>query len=152
MAADDARFGFTETTLGLVPALISPYVIAQDRPLGRAELCLSGARFGAGRAREIGLVHEVVAADDLDAAVARHVERHARTAPSAVAATKQILAAVYGRPPADVVDLTVDAIARQRASAEGREGTAAFLEKRPPSWTTSFASRPGESPDSPRQS
>jgi methylglutaconyl-CoA hydratase len=98
------------------------------------ELCLNGARFSAARAREIGLAHEVVSAERLDLAVDRHVQLFLKAAPHAVARTKQLLADVYGRRPADVMALTVDAIATQRVSAEGQDGMRAFMEKRAPKW------------------
>jgi methylglutaconyl-CoA hydratase len=142
VAADDAVFGFTEVTLGILPAMISPYVVAK---IGRAtarELCLNGARFPAARAREIGLVHEVVSADRLDLTVEKHVTAFGKAAPSAIKATKALLRQVAGRRPADVLALTVEAIASQRVSPEGQEGMRAFLEKRPPSWRAAAARPP----------
>jgi methylglutaconyl-CoA hydratase len=135
VAAEDAVFGFTETTLGILPAMISPYVVRKIGVSAAREWCLNGARFTAARAREIGLVHDVVAADRLDLAVDRHVQQFLKAAPSAVANTKRLLGQVAGRQPADVVAMTVDAIAAQRVSADGQEGMRAFLEKRPPAWT-----------------
>jgi methylglutaconyl-CoA hydratase len=137
VATDDAMFGFTEVTLGIVPAMISPYVVRKIGVSAARELCLSGVRFSAARAREIGLVHEVVSLDEIDAAVERHVEQFRKAAPSAIAATKRLLCDVYGRRPADVMPLTVDAIANQRVSPDGQEGMRAFLEKRRPAWTES---------------
>jgi methylglutaconyl-CoA hydratase len=134
VAADDAVFGFTEVTLGILPAMISPYVVRKIGYSAARELCLTGARFSAARARDIGLVHEVVAADRLDLAVDRHVQLFRKAAPSAVAATKALLRDVHGQRPGDVLALTVDAIARQRVSPEGQNGLRAFLDKRPPSW------------------
>ena len=136
IAADDAVFGFTETTLGILPAMISPYVTARIGLSAARELCLNGARFPAARAKEIGLVHEVVPTSRLDLTVERHVAQFHRAAPSAVARTKQLLRDVFGRRPADVLALTVDAIATQRVSPEGQEGLRAFLEKRSASWVT----------------
>jgi methylglutaconyl-CoA hydratase len=134
VAADDTVFGFTETTLGILPAMISPYVTARIGLSAARELCLNGARFPAARAREIGLVHEVVPATRLDLTVERHVAQFRRAAPSAVARTKSLLRDVAGRRPSDVMALTVDAIAHQRVSPEGQEGLRAFLEKRTPRW------------------
>jgi methylglutaconyl-CoA hydratase len=135
IAADDAVFGFTEVILGILPAMISPYVVRKIGFSAANELCVSGARFSAARAKEIGLVHEIVKAANLDGAVARHVALFMKAAPSAVAKTKKILRDVESRRPADVMALTVDAIANQRVSPEGQEGLRAFLEKRPASWT-----------------
>jgi methylglutaconyl-CoA hydratase len=140
VAADDTLFGFTETTLGILPAIIAPYAVRKIGISAARELCLSGIRFPVTRAVEIGLVHEAVPAADLDAAVGRRVEQFERTAPSAVAATKRLLQAIAGKRPADVMALTVDAIASQRVSPEGQEGMRAFLEKRAPSWAGSTTS------------
>lgn len=136
VATEDATFGFTEVRLGILPAMISPYVVGRIGLSAARELCLSGARFSAARARDIGLVTEVVAADRLDLAVDRHVQQFLKAAPSAVAATKRLLRDVAGRRPADVMALTADAIARQRVSAEGQEGLRAFLERRTPGWVS----------------
>jgi methylglutaconyl-CoA hydratase len=134
IAADDTMFGFTEVTLGIVPATISPYVVRKIGLAAARELCLSGVRFPARRAKELGLATEVVSLSEMDETVARHVDQFKRASPSAVSATKRLLRAVYGRQPADVMDLTVDVIANQRASVEGQEGMRAFLEKRKPKW------------------
>jgi methylglutaconyl-CoA hydratase len=136
VAAEDAIFGLTEVTLGILPAMISPYVVRKIGLSAARELCLSGARFSAARAREIGLVHEVVAADRLDLTVDRHVQLFMKAAPTAVAATKRLLAHVSGLHPADALPMTVEAIAAQRVSREGQEGMRAFLEKRAPGWTS----------------
>jgi methylglutaconyl-CoA hydratase len=135
VAADDAVFGFTEVVLGIVPAMISPYVVRKIGFSAANELCLSGTRFSAARAREIGLVHDVVPVAQLGVALDRHVALLLKAAPSAVAKTKRLLRDVAGRRPADVMALTVDAIANQRVSPEGQEGLRAFLEKRSPAWT-----------------
>ena len=134
IAADDAVFGFTEVVLGILPAMISPYVVRKIGLSAARELCLSGARFSAAKGKEIGLVHEVVSAERLDLAVERHVQLFRKAAPSAVAATKVLLRDVYGRRPADVFAMTIEAIAAQRVSPEGQDGLRAFLEKRPPRW------------------
>jgi methylglutaconyl-CoA hydratase len=135
VAADDAVFGFTEVVLGILPAMISPYVVRKIGPSFARELCLSGARFSAARAKDIGLVHVVTAGADLDQAVDAQLSLFWKAAPSAVAATKRLLAEVHGRRPADVLALTIDNIANQRVSPEGQEGLRAFLEKRPAAWT-----------------
>jgi methylglutaconyl-CoA hydratase len=134
VAADDAVFGFTEVVLGILPAMISPYVVRKIGVSAARELCLSGARFSAARAKEIGLAHTVAPVADLDAAVDSHVDLFLKAAPSAVAATKRLLSEVAGRRPADVLALTAENIARQRVSREGQEGLRAFLEKRPAAW------------------
>jgi len=136
VAADDAMFGFTEVVLGILPAMISPYVVRKIGLSAARELCLSGARFTAERAQQIGLVHRVVPAAKLDETVAEQLALFRKAAPSAIRATKRLLTDVYGRRPGDVLGLTVDNIANQRVSAEGQEGMRAFLEKRAASWVT----------------
>ena len=98
------------------------------------ELFLTGARFTAQRAREIGLVHAVAPEAELDAVVDGYLRELLTSGPTAVAAAKQLIASVAGRPVADVTDLTAQTIARQRVSPEGQDGMRAFLEKRKPSW------------------
>jgi methylglutaconyl-CoA hydratase len=134
VASEDTMFGFSETRLGIVPAMISPYVVAKIGRSAARELFLTGARFGAARAREIGLVHAVVAPDRLDETVDGYVRELLQAGPAAVAAAKALIREVAGRPPADLADVTSDFIADRRASAEGRAGITAFLEKRPPPW------------------
>ena len=136
VAATDAVFGFTEVTLGILPAMISPYVVRKIGLSAARELCLSGMRFSAARAREVGLVHDVVSAERLNLAVDRYAQQFRRAAPSAVAATKALLAKVHGKAPSDVLAETVVAIANQRVSPEGQEGMRAFLEKRHPTWVS----------------
>jgi len=135
VAADDAIFGFTETKLGILPAMISPYVLQKIGASAARDLFLTGRRFDARKAKEIGLVHDVVAAADLDAAVERFVNEALSASPTAVARSKQLIQAVLDKPPADVMSITADAIATQRVSSEGQEGLKAFLEKRTPAWT-----------------
>jgi methylglutaconyl-CoA hydratase len=145
IAADDAVFGFTEVVLGILPAMISPYVVRKIGLSAARELCLTGERFGAARARDIGLVHKAVPAADLDSAVDAQLALFHKAAPSAIARTKQLLAGVAGRRPADVLALTVENIAHQRVSPEGQEGLRAFLDKRPASWITPPGTKPSGS-------
>ena len=114
--------------------MISPYCIAKIGASAARELMLTGARFGAMRAKEIGLVHAVVRPDELDAAVEGYVREILRNAPGAVCGTKQLIRHVAGKRAADVMDQTSRAIAAQRVSAEGQEGLRAFLGKDTPSW------------------
>lgn len=127
-------FGFTETKLGILPAMISPFVLPKIGVSAARELFLTGMRFNAAKAQAIGLVHVVVPADELDAAVQRYVTEILSAAPTAVAAAKAIIPAVWGHAPEDVATLTARTIAVQRGSAEGQEGLRAFLDKRDPSW------------------
>lgn len=135
VAETEAIFGFTETKLGILPAMISPYVLQKIGASAARDLFLTGRRFGAGKAREIGLVHEVVPAGELDAAVERFINESLSASPTAVARAKALIPNVLGKAPADVMDITADAIASQRVSPEGQDGLKAFLEKRSPSWT-----------------
>lgn len=136
VAADDALFGFTEVKLGILPAVISPFAVAKVGLSNARELMLTGMRFGATRAKEIGLVHKVVSPGALDAAVDEYVREVLSSSPSGIAAAKSLIRQVAGADPAAVRDLTSRAIAVQRVSAEGQEGLAAFLERRPPRWSS----------------
>jgi methylglutaconyl-CoA hydratase len=98
------------------------------------ELYLTAARFGAARAKEIGLVHAVVPESELDLAIEGYVSELLTSAPGAVSGAKALIAAVAGRPPAEVAALTAETIAERRASAEGQDGMLAFLEKRKAGW------------------
>jgi len=134
VAEETAQFGFTEVRLGLVPAVISPYVVRKIGVSAARELFLTGERFTAARAAAIGLVHRVVKLDELDAAVDERVRELLQAAPGAVAAAKALVRAVAGRPVESVRELVCKRIAERRASAEGQEGLRAFLEKRKPDW------------------
>jgi methylglutaconyl-CoA hydratase len=137
----DAIFGFTETKLGILPAMISPYVLQKIGASAARDLFLTGRRFDAMKAKAIGLVHEVVPAAELDPTVDRYVTEALSVAPSAVARAKALIPNVLGRSPADVIGITADAIASQRVSPEGQEGLKAFLEKRQPAWTRTVSDR-----------
>ena len=134
VAAEDAMFGFTEVKLGIIPAVISPFAIAKIGESAARELFLTGARFSAARAREIGLVHTVVDEADLDRAVAKHVNDLRSSGPRAVSAAKALIASVVSSDADAAAEHAIEAIARQRVSAEGQEGMRAFLEKRTPAW------------------
>jgi methylglutaconyl-CoA hydratase len=134
IAAEDAVFGLSEVRLGILPAVVSPYVVRKMGISAARELFVTGARFGAVRAREIGLVHEIVSEDELDEAVARRVREILTAGPRAVAAAKALIRQVAGANPSDVIGLTTNSIAAQRISPEGQEGMRAFLEKRKPKW------------------
>jgi methylglutaconyl-CoA hydratase len=134
VADDQALFGFTETRLGILPAVISPFALAKIGRSAARELFLTGARFSAARAKEIGLVHACVPAAELDATVARYVDELLSAGPDAVAAAKALIPQVWGRTIEGAAPLTAAAIAARRVSAEGQEGLRAFLEKRAASW------------------
>lgn len=134
VAADDAVFGLTEAKLGIVPAVISPYVVAKIGRSAARELFLTASRFSAERALRIGLVHALAPEADLDATVDVYVRELLTSAPGAAAGGKALIASVAGRPPADVLELTAETIARHRVSDEGQAGMRAFLEKRKAPW------------------
>jgi methylglutaconyl-CoA hydratase len=133
IAAPDARFGLTEVRLGLIPAAISPFVLAKMGTSAARRYFLTGERFSAEEARRLGLVHEVKAG--LDAAAAPLIDALLASGPEAVADAKALIADVAGRfVDEDLLGLTAQRIAARRACDEGREGIAAFLEKRKPGW------------------
>lgn len=135
VVADEAAvFAFSEVKLGIVPAVISPFVLAKIGRSAARELFLTGARFSARRAREIGLVHAVVPADRLDATIDEYVREFLGSSPTAVATCKALIQKVWERPPGDAASLTAETIATLRVSTEGREGLRAFLEKRRATW------------------
>ena len=134
VAADDAAFAFTEVKLGILPAVISPYAIAKIGRSAARELFLTGARFSAERAKEIGLVHAVADANDLDRVVAKYVNDLLTSGPEAVAAAKRLVGEVADGTRTSGIEYAIDAIAERRVSREGQEGMGAFLAKRPPSW------------------
>ena len=134
VAEQEAVFGFTEVRLGLVPAVISPFALAKIGRSAARELFLTGARFSAARARELGLVHAVVPEAELDETVSSYLTQVASGGPEAVAAAKALVREVWGRGPADATAITTHAIAARRTSAEGQEGLRAFLDKRTPRW------------------
>ncbi len=135
IASDAALFSLSEVRLGLVPAMISPYVIAAIGQRQARRYMLSAERFDANEAMRIGLVHAVVAAADLDQAVADMAGALLENGPRAMAEVKDLIGSVAGRPMDNgLARETAATIARVRVSEEGREGVAAFLGKRKPDW------------------
>jgi len=137
VAVEDATFALSEVRVGLVPATIAPYLVGAIGLRAARRYALTGEPFDAPEALRLGLVHEVVPTAELDATGARVAEGLARGGPAALAETKALLARVAGAPLDDrLVADTAERIARVRASAEGREGVEAFLERRAPGWTS----------------
>jgi methylglutaconyl-CoA hydratase len=135
IAEAGTKFGFTESRLGILPAVISPFVIAKIGETHARALFPGGRRFDATRALRVGLVHEVVEGDAaLDAAIETAVSDVLAAGPTAARAAKAIVREVRGLPHESTRWHTARRIATQRASAEGQEGLRAFLEKREPAW------------------
>lgn len=134
VAAEEAFFQFSEVRLGLVPAVISPFCVRRMGAATARRLFLTGERFDAREAMRYGLVDVVVAAGDLDGAVAAIAEQLAQGGPGALAEAKKLIELVSNSPPRDVLSSTAECIARLRSGEEAQEGMKAFLEKRPPSW------------------
>ena len=135
IAESGTRFGFTETRLGILPAVIAPFVIAKIGESHARALFPGGRRFDATRAARIGLVHEVVEGQAaLDAAVESAIADVLAAGPTAARAAKAIVREVRGLPHGSSKWHTARVIARQRRTAEAQEGFAAFSERRPPGW------------------
>lgn len=138
IAADSAKFGLIETKLGLVPAIISPYVIRAIGERHAMRLFLTAAIFDAEHARTIGLIHSVVAATQLDQAVCTELDLLLKGGPHAVCEAKALVQRnrSLGQSSQEKIDATnATLIARLRVSTEGQEGIGAFLSKRKPAWT-----------------
>jgi methylglutaconyl-CoA hydratase len=135
-ATQKASFGLTEARLGLIPAAISPYVVAAIGERASRRFFLTGERFDAAEAFRLGLVHELAHDDaDLDDKIGVLVDALLACSPAAQVAAKELIRAVAGKPvTSELIQDTAERIAKIRASPEGREGVAAFLEKRRASW------------------
>lgn len=136
IAAESAMFGFTEVRLGLVPATVAPHVIEKIGPGQALPLFLTGERFDAERALAIGLVHQVVPSADLDVAVGTVADQLLSGGPNALRRCKELVRRIDAENRSVIDEYTAALIASARASAEGREGVGAFLEKRKPDWVT----------------
>lgn len=135
IASTEARFGLSEVKIGLVPACIAPYVLRRTGE-GRARpYFLTGERFDARRALEIGLVNIVVEPAELDRKVEEVVASLVSSGPEALAKAKELLARVPGMGAEEAKRYTAEMISGLRTSAEGQEGMTAFLEKRRPKWS-----------------
>lgn len=135
VASADAVFSTSEVKFGIIPSVISPYVLRAIGPRQALRYFQSAECISAERALAIGLVNEVTAVDALDAGIATLIEALIAGAPQAQKAAKDLIAAVNGRPIDEVViEETAQRIARQRATDEAKDGIGAFLDKRPPAW------------------
>ena len=134
IASEETIFGFTEVKLGIIPAVISPFVLAKIGASHARALFLTGERFDARRAQTIGLVHEVATIDGLDRAVERVIADLRTAGPRAIAAAKRLIQTVRETDYESSREITAEAIAAQRTTPEGQEGLRAFLERRQPEW------------------
>jgi methylglutaconyl-CoA hydratase len=129
VTADDATFGFTEVKLGLIPAVIAPYVLAKIGQSAARELFVTGRRFDAAHARDIGLVHAVVPAADLVDRVNAYLIEIAANGPDAMRAAKALLRRIANQSIADAAPITAKAIAERRVSDEAQRMMRGFLKK-----------------------
>ena len=137
VAADTAGFCVSEVKIGLIPATISPYLVRAMGVRAAQRYFLTAERFSAAEAHRVGLVHEVVAMTELDNTVNAIVGALAVASPDAVRTCKRLIDDVTGKPiTPELIAMTVDGIADIRASAQGKEGVQAFLQKRKPNWLT----------------
>ncbi len=137
VAAETAQFCLSEVKLGLIPGVISPYVVAAMGERAARRYCITAEAFSAWEAHRLGLVHEVVPANLLESSCRRILDAILLGGPQAQADAKSLIFAVTGRPMGEELrNETVARIARRRQSAEGKEGMEAFLEKRKPAWVT----------------
>lgn len=137
VAEEGTVFAFTEVRLGVSPATIAPFVLRKIGQSHTRALFLTGERFDAEKAREIGLVHEVAAEGDLDAVVQEKVAGLLAGGPEALAATKALLRELRDAGSEKATEITARRIAELRTGEEGQEGLGAFLEKREPAWRES---------------
>jgi len=135
VAEEDALFGFTEAKLGIVPAVISPFVLRKIGQTHARALFPTAERFSGDRAMRIGLVHEVVPPGQLDASVESKIQELLTSGPGAARLSKKIARTVGALAPDEARRWTAERIASQRVSPEGQEGLRAFLDKRRPTWS-----------------
>ena len=136
VASQDATFAFSEARLGIIPAVISPYVVAAIGERAARRYFVTGERFGAAEAWRLGLIHEIASGEeDLDEKIGTIADAMLECGPVAQREAKELIRAVAGKPiHSELLQDTAERIARIRSSPEGREGIAAFLEKRRASW------------------
>jgi len=135
VAVESAEFGFPEVKLGLIPGIISPFLIARIGIANAREYFLTGERFSASRAREIGLIQRVAADEPaMDVLIERWIADLRTSSPAALAAAKKLISDVGNRPAESVMETAAKAIADARVSAEGRAGVEAFLSRTKAPW------------------
>lgn len=131
---EKSKFGFTETRLGLIPAVISPFCIDKIGAGHARAWFLSGEKFSAHKAYELGLIHEVTSIADFEARVAEVISSHLLAGPLAQCEAKKLIKKITNLQKEDIKNYTCKAIASRRVSSEGQEGMNALLEKRSASW------------------
>lgn len=134
IAADTARFGFGEVKIGMIPAVIAQYVVPKIGVSQARALFVSGERFSAERAFEIGLIHGVVPSAELDTTVMEIAQRCLTSAPEAIAASKRVVDVVWESERQTAQRFVIELLARIRIGNEAREGIAAFKARRRPPW------------------
>jgi methylglutaconyl-CoA hydratase len=137
VASENTQFCLSEVRLGLIPATIAPYVVRQMGRSAARRYMLSAERFDAQRAAQVGLIQAAVSSEQLDQVVSGWCAAFLQNSPAALAAAKRLLHDVFENDlDSELIDDTAARIATIRASAEGREGVTAFLEKRAPNWAS----------------
>ena len=134
IGAEGARFGLTETRLGLIPATIGPYVVARMGAAAARRVMLSGRVFDAAEAAALGRLARVVAPADLDAALEAEVAAHLAAGPGAVAAAKRLIRRLGAPVDAATIEASIAALVEVWEGPEARAGIAAFFDRRPPPW------------------
>jgi methylglutaconyl-CoA hydratase len=134
VVSDDAKLSFSEVRLGIMPAVISCWVLPKIGAANARRYYLTGEVFGAVEAVHMGLAHESVPAAELSARADFLVKCILKNGPAAVRMAKAMIPKIAAAAPSERIDLTIDALVRLRSSPEGQEGLAAFLEKRPANW------------------
>jgi methylglutaconyl-CoA hydratase len=137
VAVDSAKFGLTEVRLGLIPATISPYVLARMGEGKARRVFMSARLFGAEEARDLDLVARVVSEADLDAAIEKEIKPYLSAAPAAVAASKALARSLGPEITEEIIDDTIRRLAETWETPEAREGISAFFEKRKANWVSS---------------
>ena len=139
VAIDSAKFGFSEVNLGLIPAVISPFVISKIDFRNAREFFLTGERFDAQRALAIGLVNYVVSSEsEMDEKITHLINQIYTSGPNAVSASKLLVKTIQNYNMQEILEVTAQKIASIRTTPEGQEGISSFLEKRKPNWFKEF--------------
>lgn len=134
-ATQETLFAFSEVRLGLIPAVISPWVLQKIGPAKAREYFLTAERFGAAEAKAMGLINGTGSVQEVEQMLQQKIKYLLSGGPEALSESKRLIRDVWAAAPADLAELTSSRIAERRASAEGQEGMGAFLEKRKPRWS-----------------